>query len=194
VGAGRDGDDPGGCAGGEAVQQQAGQQERCEVVEREGALQAIGGEVPVSPEPADVIDQHIQPRIGASHLGGQMAHPGLGGHVRGKGIHRRAARCGADAGRGRLGAGLIAAGDADPGAQGGEPDGGGLADATGASGDQNELPGHQGGVSHGPFLLRRPPKAVAHPPGQQLVIDHARIVGPLVLGDRAGVDTVRTPA
>ena len=36
----------------------------------------------------------------------------------------------------------------------------------GASGDQNGLPGHQGGVSHGPFLLLwRPPKAAAHPPG-----------------------------
>jgi hypothetical protein len=158
--------------------EETGQQERREVVDREGALQAVGGEVPVGPEPADVVDQHIQPRVGAGHLRGQTAHPGLGGHVSGKGVHHWAARCGADAGRGRLGAGLITAGDADPGAQRGEPDGDGPADATGAPGDQNGLPGHEGGVSHGSFLPRDLPKAVAHPPGQQLVTGQARIVGP----------------
>jgi len=156
VGAGRDGDDPGGRARGEPVQQQIGQQERREVVEREGALQAVGGEVPVSPEPADIVNQHVQPRIGVSHLGGQAAHLCQDRHVGGKGVDGWAARCGADAGRGRLGTGLITAGDADPGAQCGEPDGGGLADATCASGDQNGLPSHEGGVSHGSFLPRRP--------------------------------------
>ena len=119
------------------------------MVEREGVLQAVGGEVPVSPEPADVVDQHVQARVGVQHLSGQTAHPGLGGHVGGKGVHGWVARRGADGCRGRLGAGLIAAGDADPGAQRGEPDGGGPADTAGASGDQNGLPGHQRGVSHG---------------------------------------------
>jgi hypothetical protein len=56
VGAGGDGDDPGGRAGGKPVQQQAGQQERREVVEREGVLEAIGGDVPAAPEPAGVVD------------------------------------------------------------------------------------------------------------------------------------------
>jgi len=51
-----------------------------------------------------------------------------------KSIHRWAARCGADAGRGRFGAGLITAGDADPGAPRGEPDGN-LARFTGDAGD-----------------------------------------------------------
>ena len=160
VGAGGDGDDPGGRARGEAVQQQAGQQERREVVEREGVLHAIGGDVPVSPEPADVVDQHVQPRVGVQYLSGQTAHPGLNRHVRGKGIHRRATRGGADARRGRLGAGRIPAGDADPGAQRGEPDGGGPAYAAGTSGDQNGLPGHERGVNHGSVLPRGRPKAV----------------------------------
>ena len=87
--------DPGGSAGGEAVQQQAGQQERREAVECEGALQAVGGDVPVDPEPADVVDQHVQAQVGVSHLGGQTAHLGLGGHVGGKDIHGCVARCGA---------------------------------------------------------------------------------------------------
>jgi len=129
-------------------------------VEREGVLQAIGGDVPVSPEPADVVDQHVQPRVGVQYLSGQAAHPGLNRHVRGKGIHRWATRRGADACRGRLGAGRIPAGDADPGAQRGEPGGGGPADAAGTSGDQNGLPGHERGVSHGSVLPRGRPNAV----------------------------------
>jgi hypothetical protein len=91
-------------------------------------LQAVGGGVPVSPEPADVVDQHVQAWVGVRHQGGQTAHPGLGRHVCGKGVHGWAARCGADTGRGRPGTGLITAGDTDPGAQRGEPRGGGLAD------------------------------------------------------------------
>ena len=44
-----------------------------------------------------------------------------------------------------------------------EADGGGLANATSATGDQNELPGHQSGVSHGSFLPRRPPEGSRGP-------------------------------
>src|SRR6202042_3948313 len=101
-----------------------------EVVEREGPLQAIGSDVAVRPEPTDVVDQHIQARVGVTDLSGQTAHTGLNGHVHGKSIHDRAARCRAYVCRGRLGAGLITAGDADPGAEGGEPDSGGLADTA----------------------------------------------------------------
>jgi hypothetical protein len=135
-------------------------------------LQVIGRDVPVSPEPADVVDQHVQPRVGVQYLSGQTAHPGLNRHVRGKGIHRWATRRGADACSGRLGAGRITAGDADPGAQRGEPDGGGLAYAAGTSGDQNGLPGHERGVSHGSVLPRRPPEGSHQPrPGGRLSSD-----------------------
>jgi hypothetical protein len=56
LGAGGDGDHPGGGAGGEPTQQQVGQQERREVVEREGVLEAIGSDVPAGLEPAGVVD------------------------------------------------------------------------------------------------------------------------------------------
>jgi hypothetical protein len=86
------------------------------------------GDVPVRPEPADVVDQHVRPRVGTSHLGGQTAHLRLDGHVGGKDIHRWITRRGADSGRGRRSARLVAAGDADPGAQRGERGGGRHAD------------------------------------------------------------------
>ena len=72
-------------------------------------------------------------------------------------------RRGADACSGRLDAGLITAGDADPGALRGEPDGGGLAYAAGTSGDQNGLPGHQRGASHGSVLPLQPPEGSYRP-------------------------------
>jgi hypothetical protein len=76
---------------------------------------------------------------------------------------------------GRLAAGRITAGDADTGTWRGEPDGGGLAHAVGISSDQNGLPGHERGVSQGSVLPRRPPEGSHRPPpGQPLVIGHAR--------------------
>ena len=44
----------------EPVQQQPGEQVRREVVEREGALEAVRGDVPVRPVAADVVDQHVE--------------------------------------------------------------------------------------------------------------------------------------
>ena len=121
------------------------------MIQREGTLQTVSGDVPVSPEPADVVDQHVQTRIGASHLGSQTAHLRLDGHVGDKDIHRCVTRRSADTGRGRHSTRLVAAGNADPGAQRGEPGGGSHADAPCASGDQNGLPGHDGDLSHGSF-------------------------------------------
>ena len=80
-----------GGAGGEPAPQQAGQQERREVVEREGVLEAIGSDVPAGLEPPGVVDQHVQPRVGAKYLSGQTAHLRLGGHVGGKGFRGAAA-------------------------------------------------------------------------------------------------------
>ena len=46
----------------------------------------------------------------------------------------------------------VAAGDADPSAEGGEADRSGLADSSGAAGDQDDLAGHGECVRHGPPL------------------------------------------
>ncbi len=63
MGAGRHRDDARWCAALQPIQKQLGQQEGGEVVERERALQAVGGDVAVRPEPADVVDQHVQTRV-----------------------------------------------------------------------------------------------------------------------------------
>ena len=89
--AGGDGDDPCGCAGLEPIQQQVGEQERGEVVEGERALQAVGGQVAVRPEPADVVDQHVQPRVGVEDRDGEPTYLGLGGHVGGERVDGRVA-------------------------------------------------------------------------------------------------------
>jgi hypothetical protein len=108
-----------------------------------GQLRLAVGTLPgVVPLALQVIEVDAAHGLGAAHLG-------LGGHVGGKAVHGGVARCGADIGCGSPRAGRITAGDADPGAQRGEPDGGGLADATGASGDEDGLAGHEGCVSHG---------------------------------------------
>ena len=66
-----------------------GEQERRQVVDREGVFQAVGGHVPVRPEPADVVDQHIQPRVRVEHGRGQSADLGLRRQVGGERVHRR---------------------------------------------------------------------------------------------------------
>ena len=65
-------------AGLEPVQEQAGEQERGQVVDGEGVFQAIGGDPAGGLEPARVVDQHVQPRVGGQDLAGQPAHLGLG--------------------------------------------------------------------------------------------------------------------
>ena len=87
--AGRHGDDPGWGAGFEPVEQQVGEQKRREVVEREGVLQAIGGDVPVRPEPADVVDQHVQPRIPLERFACEAAYFGLQREVGGECVHHQ---------------------------------------------------------------------------------------------------------
>ena len=52
----------------ESVEQQVGKQERGQVVDGKGALQAVGGGVPGGPDPARVVDQHLQPGIGVQRL------------------------------------------------------------------------------------------------------------------------------
>ena len=51
---------------------------------------AVGGRMSMRPKPADVVDQHIQPRVGVEYSDGQPAHLGLGAHVGGKCVDGRA--------------------------------------------------------------------------------------------------------
>ena len=69
------------------VEQQVREQERREVVEGEGALEPVGGEVPGVPVPPDVVDQHVDPRQALEHLVGQPAHLGLRRQVRDEHVH-----------------------------------------------------------------------------------------------------------
>ncbi len=143
LGAGRHRDHPRGRTGLQSFQEQVGQQEGGQVVDGEGVFQAVHGDVPVGPEPADVVDQHVEAGVCLEHLRGEPAHLRLGGHVGDEHVHRVIARCRADVGCGGLGAGGVAPDDADSGAHSREPDGGGLADPAGAAGDQHGPAGHR---------------------------------------------------
>ena len=90
------------------------------MVDREGVFQAVCGHPPVGPESADVVDQHVQPRVRVEHGRGQSADLGLRRQVGDERVHRRVSGLPADGGRGGPGAVVVAAGDADPGAQGGQ--------------------------------------------------------------------------
>ena len=95
------------------------------------------------PEPADVVDQHVQPRVGVEDLGGQAAHLRLRGEVGAERVHGGVACRGPDLDRGRLRARGVAAGDRHPRPERGQPDRGGLADAAGGAGDQDRPAGHR---------------------------------------------------
>ena len=125
------------------------------MIEREGVLEAVGGDVPVRPEPANVVHQHVQPRIPVEHLTRQAAYLGLRGEVRGERVDRRVVRRGADVGRRRFGAIHVAAGDGYPSTQSGESNRRGLADPAGGTRDQDGLAGHHGYASLGCFGVNR---------------------------------------
>ena len=61
------------------------------MVEGERVLQAVGGHVAVSPEAADVVEQHVEPRIRGEHLAGQPPDLGLRRHVGDEDVDRRVA-------------------------------------------------------------------------------------------------------
>ncbi len=44
------------------------------MVEGEGALEAVGGDVAGGPEAADVVDQHVEARVRVEHLCREAAH------------------------------------------------------------------------------------------------------------------------
>ena len=48
------------------------------MVDGKGAFQAVGGDMATGPEPADIVDQDVQPWVCIEHLSGEAAHLRLG--------------------------------------------------------------------------------------------------------------------
>jgi hypothetical protein len=62
----------------EPVEEEVGEQERCKVVEREGALEPVSGDVRGVPVATDVVDQYVDPGEALEHLAGQPPDLRLG--------------------------------------------------------------------------------------------------------------------
>jgi hypothetical protein len=135
------------------VEEQVGDQERREMVEGEGVLEPVSGDVPGVPVPPDVVDQHIDPGEALEYLLSQPAHLRLGGQVRDEHVHLPAAGR-ADLPSGALGALLVPAGDREVRTHSGQAQGGRSADACGAAGDQHRPAGHRTAVDL--FHVRAP--------------------------------------
>ncbi len=80
----------------------------------ESMLEAVGADMPMRREPADVVDRHVKVRVRVEHFGGQSSHRGLRRQVGGEHVHGRVARRCADVGG--LCSSPVPARDADPGA------------------------------------------------------------------------------
>jgi hypothetical protein len=70
VRAGRRCDDPGRRARLQSVEQQRGEQERRQVVDRPGQLDAVLGQLPCAVHGAGIVDEHVERRMAGQHLGG----------------------------------------------------------------------------------------------------------------------------
>ena len=60
------------------IQEQAGEQERREVVDGEGVLEPVGRQASGVPVAADVVHQHIDPRQAVQGFGGEPSYLRLG--------------------------------------------------------------------------------------------------------------------
>ncbi len=123
--------------------EQAGQQERGEVIDREGPLQTVGAHVPIAPVAAGIVDQHVQAGVCREHFRRKRPHLALVGEVREKPVgtarpgHRqhRLHRCGS--------ALLIASDDADASPETGERHRRRQADPARCTGHERGLTGHR---------------------------------------------------
>jgi hypothetical protein len=130
---------------GQSLPQQVGEQERRQVVEGEGALQPIGGDVAGVPVPPDIVDQHIDPGAALEDLGGQPPHLHLGGEVGHEHVGLAAAAGVQLTSRG-LGGLPVAATDRQVRAHPDQAQGGRPADAAAGPGDQHRPTGHRSAV------------------------------------------------
>ena len=126
----------------EPVQQQVGEQKRREMVEGEGAFESVYGDVAGIPVPADIVDQHIDPRKAVQYLLGQPPYFRLGGQVRDEQVHLPASGR-TDLASRVLGAYAISAGDRQVCTHPGQTQRGRPADAARGTGDQHCPAGHR---------------------------------------------------
>ena len=99
------------------IEQQVREQKGGEVVHGERALEPVGRDVARRPEPPDVVDQHVQPRVRLEHGRGEAPDLGLRGQVRDERVDVPIAGRVADLGDGRLGSIVVPAGDGDAASQ-----------------------------------------------------------------------------
>ena len=69
--------------------EQAGQQERGEVIDREGPLQTVGAHVPIAPVAAGIVDQHVKAGGCREHFRRKRPHLARGGEGGGRSARRR---------------------------------------------------------------------------------------------------------
>src|ERR671939_82834 len=103
------------------------------MIEGEGALDPVSGDVPRIPVAADIVDQHINPGQAVEYVVCQPPDLRLGGQVRDKHVHLTTASCADLAGR-VIRAAAVAAGDREVGTHRGQPHGGRFADTSASTG------------------------------------------------------------
>jgi hypothetical protein len=130
------------------------------MVEREGALEPVSGDVPGVPVPPDVVDQHIDPGKALEYLLSQPPHLRLGGQVGDEHLHLPATGCAELASR-ALGGPAVAAGDRQVRAHRCQAKGGRPPDASGGTRDQHGPAGHRPAVEL--FHVRVPCPSRTHP-------------------------------
>jgi hypothetical protein len=124
------------------VEEQVGEQERREMVDREGAFEPVRGDVPGVPVPADIVDQHIDPGEALQHLPSQPPHLRLGRQIRDEHVHLPAAGCPDLASRGVDAAGIPAS-DRQVRTHHGQAQRGRPTDAGAATSHQHRPAGHR---------------------------------------------------
>ena len=77
----RDGDDARGGRGAQPVEQQIGQQERRQMVDRDGQLVAVLGQLRAGRDQPGIVDQHVEPLVPCQHRFGQLPHLGEAGEI-----------------------------------------------------------------------------------------------------------------
>ena len=132
------GDDASRCALLQPVDEQVGEEERCQVVDGPGLLDAVLGEPALRIHRPRVVDQDVEPRAAVENLGGEPAHRPLRGEVGDEHVDPRVASArGLDPDHG-LGRSRLASGnDAELGPEAGKLLSGGQSDPVGGAGDED---------------------------------------------------------